>query len=138
MPPTPHAFMTGMGTRGPWMCFNRMKGLTATNTLYTIRFHGSITEIQRYGLALSLLSSPAQRQIRRIGRSYADGLVKYEPGALLKLELPSFTVSPNLKTLYGKAVKALLKGDRIASRHLADSALINSQHTLSPQYRRTA
>ena len=33
MPSRPHGFVTGMSQHGPVICFNRMRGLSATNTL---------------------------------------------------------------------------------------------------------
>ena len=74
--------------------------------------------------ALALLSSVAQRQIRRIGRRYADGLVKYEPGPLSKISLPQLTVDADHKSLYRRAVDALLGGDRVMAKDIADSVLL--------------
>ena len=88
MPKTPDAFLSGMNQKGPWLSINEMAGLNATNTLYVVSFRNRNRKAW-YRWALAILSSKAQRQIRRIGRRYADGLIKYEPGALGKIELPS-------------------------------------------------
>lgn len=122
MPKAPHAFLSGMSQHGPWLCINEMDGLNATNTLYVVTFR-SQSRNTWYMWALALLSSIAQRQIRRIGRRYADGLVKYEPGPLGKIKLPKMKLDADHRVLYIRAVDALLSGDRVMAKEIADSAL---------------
>jgi hypothetical protein len=100
-----------------------MDGLNATNTLYVVTFR---TEDQQtwYMWALALLTSTAQRQIRRLGRKYADGLVKYEPGALSKIKLPKLRPGVDYRSVYERAVRTLLDGDRITTKAIADAALM--------------
>jgi hypothetical protein len=71
--------------------------------------------------ALSMLTSIAQRQIRGIARHYADGLVKYEPGALGEVELPRLQPNANHRLLYQQAVSLLLDSDLTAAKDIADS-----------------
>jgi hypothetical protein len=123
MPKAPDAFLSGMSQYGPWLCINEMDGLTATNTLYVVTFR-SRNRADWYQWALALLSSIAQRQIRRIGRRYAEGLVKYEPGPVSKIKLPKLRLDVDYKSLYAQAVAALLGGDRAMARDIADSALL--------------
>ncbi len=120
MPQVPDAFLSGMTKHGPWLCINQMRGLNATNTLYVVTFRSRNRE-GWFMWALALLSSLAQRQIRRIGRRYADGLVKYEPGALSKIELPRLRSDADHKSLYIRAVAALLAGDLAKAKDIADS-----------------
>lgn len=47
--------------------------------------------------SLALLTSIAQHQIRGIARYYADSLIKYEPGELAEVELP--TPKPDVESL---------------------------------------
>jgi hypothetical protein len=122
MPKVPDAFLSGMSQHGPWLCINEMKGLNATNTLYVVTFRTRNREAW-YMWALTLLSSKAQRQIRRIGRRYADGLIKYEPGPLSKIKLPIVRIEADHKSLYIRAVDALLAGDKGTARDIADSVL---------------
>ncbi len=121
MPKAPDAFLSGMSQHGPWLSINEMDGLNATNTLYVVTFRSRNREAW-YMWALALLSSIAQRQIRRIGRRYADGLIKYEPGALGKIELPALKEDADHKLLYGRAVEALLAEDLRMAKAIADSA----------------
>ncbi len=120
MPETPDAFLSGMSQHGPWLCINEMHGLNATNTLYVVTFRSRNREAW-YMWALALLSSLAQRQIRRIGRRYADGLVKYEPGPLGEIELPKLRTDADHRSLYIRAVDALLAADPAMAKDIADS-----------------
>ena len=122
MPNTPDAFLSGMNQHGPWLSFNEMDGLNATNTLYVVTFRTRSREAW-YMWALALLSSTAQRQIRRIGRRYADGLIKYEPGALGKIELPTLKEDADHRSLYARAVRALLAEDLRMAKDIADSVI---------------
>jgi len=120
MPESADAFLSGMSQYGPWMCINEMHGLNATNTLYIVTFRSRDRELW-YMWALALLSSIAQRQIRRIGRRYADGLIKYEPGPLSEIELPKLRADADYRFLYMKAVDALLGGDSAMAKDIAES-----------------
>lgn len=122
MPATPDAFLSGMSQHGPWLCINEMKSLNATNTLYVVTFRSRDPAIW-YMWALALLTSTAQRQIRRLGRKYADGLIKYEPGSLSKIKLPELMKGVSYRRLYERAVTALLQGDGARARSIADSAV---------------
>jgi len=123
LPKAPDAFLSGMSQHGPWLCINQMQGLNATNTLYVVTFRIRSREIW-YMWALALLSSIAQRQIRRIGRRYADGLIKYEPGPLSKIKLPKLRLDADYKSLYTRAVDAFLGGDLAMAKDIADSVLL--------------
>jgi hypothetical protein len=114
------AFMSGMSQQGPWFCVNEFPQLRATNTLYVVSFLTEYRE-ERYMWALSMLTSIAQRQIRGIARHYADGLVKYEPGALGEVELPRLQPNANHRLLYQQAVSLLLDSDLTAAKDIADS-----------------
>jgi hypothetical protein len=120
MPPVPDAFLSGMSQHGPWLCINETHRVNATNTLYVVHF-SSRNRGDWYMWALALLSSEARRQIRRIGRCYPDGLVKYEPGSLGKIELPRLKTDADHKCLYIKAVTALLSGNPALAKEIAAS-----------------
>lgn len=113
------AFISGMSQQGPWLCINEFSQLRATNTLYILRFADKYRQ-ERYMWALALLTSIAQRQIRGIGRHYADGLVKYEPGALGEVELPRLRPDEDHRLLYQQAVNALLGNDLAQAKDIAD------------------
>jgi len=120
MPSIPDAFLSGMSAHGPWLCINEAQRVNATNTLYVVRFLDR-SRINWYMWALALLSSEVRRQIRRIGRRYPDGLVKYEPGALTQIALRKPRPQRDYKSLYDRAVTALLAGDVASAKEIADS-----------------
>jgi adenine-specific DNA-methyltransferase len=120
MPSVPDAFLSGMSQHGPWLCINETQRVNATNTLYVVRFRSG-NRLDWYRWALALLSSEARRQLRRIGRRYPDGLLKYEPGSLAKVDLPRLRMDADHKNLYIKATAALLSGNSRLSREIADS-----------------
>jgi adenine-specific DNA-methyltransferase len=122
MPMVPDAFLSGMSQHGPWLCINETHCVNATNTLYVARF-SSRNRRDWYMWALALLSSEARRQIRRIGRRYPDGLIKYEPGPLSRITLPKLRKNEDHKGLYIKAVDALLAGKAQLAKDIADSIL---------------
>jgi hypothetical protein len=113
------AFISGMSQQGPWLCINEMRELRATNTLYVVNFlrHHE----HRYMWSLALLTSIAQRQIRGIARHYADGLIKYEPGDLAEVEIPTLKPDVDHRSLYEQAVVALLANDLPTAKEIADS-----------------
>jgi adenine-specific DNA-methyltransferase len=127
MPSVPDAFLSGMSQYGPWLCINETGKVNATNTLYVVRFL-SRKRKDWYVCALGLLTSKARRQLRRIGRRYPDGLVKYEPGQLSQIHLPRLRVDADHKGLYKKAVAALLSGNPVLARKIADSVSIQPNH----------
>jgi hypothetical protein len=122
MPSVPDAFLSGMSQHGPWLCINETGQVNATNTLYVVKFP-SRNRRDWYMWALALLSSEARHQIRRIGRRYPDGLLKYEPGPLGRIALPRLRTDADHKALYVKAATALLARDAGLSREIADSVL---------------
>lgn len=120
LPSLVDGFMSGMSGHGPWVVFREMPRLNATNTLYTVRFRQRSTGDFRAAVAMWLLTSYVQPQLRRIGRRYADGLIKYEPGELgsIKLCLPKRV--RGARGAYFAALDLLLSGERGRSRRIAD------------------
>lgn len=131
LPRRPDAFISGMTGNAPWMCFNEMRGLNATNTLYAVRFRRRFTRTERYAWALSLLTTPAVQQLRRMTRIYADGLRKIEPGQLAELELPVPPDVPDAVRQYRRAVRALMQGDVNKCRAIADGLILGHVGALS-------
>lgn len=123
LPKTPHGFLSGMSTHGPWIALAKKPKLTATNTLYTVRFRMQATENERYGLCLSLLTSSVRAQIKRGGRRYAEQLFKFEPTDLAGLSLPSLPkpLPRNAATVYAAAVADLLNGREASAVQKADA-----------------
>jgi adenine-specific DNA-methyltransferase len=123
MPPTPHAFMSGMQSHGPWLTLNLMPRLNATNTLYVVHFNESVTADQRFAIALAFLTTQVRKQLARTARRYADGLWKFEPGTLRSVAIPSIAECGDARGLYLHAMNALLEGDAAKAQRIADAAL---------------
>jgi adenine-specific DNA-methyltransferase len=123
MPPVPDAFLSGMSQYDPRLCINETNTINATNTLYVVRFL-SRDRADWYLYALALLTSEVRRQLRRIGRRYPDGLIKYEPGQLRNIRLPQLRSDADHRHLYIKAVAALVFGNPRLAKQIADSLLV--------------
>jgi adenine-specific DNA-methyltransferase len=118
------AFMSGMSSCMPWLSFRDMPNLTATNTLYVVNFTDSLLrKQQRIGVAMSLLTSDVRDQMREKGRTYAAGLLKYEPSDLLALQVPKVGKVVADWAAYRRAIRALNEGDELGCRKIADSCL---------------
>jgi adenine-specific DNA-methyltransferase len=120
MPPAFDGFLSGMSNTGPWIAFNRMARLTATNTLYGVVFAKDVSYEQRFSVALSLLSSEAREQLAGLQRRYADGLIKYELGDLKGIRLPVRSEARGAEGLYKRVIDTLLLGDTDGARAMAD------------------
>lgn len=127
LPEQVDAFLTGMSTTGLWMCMNEMPNLNATNTLYVVKFLNEVSRAQRFAWALSLLTSPVQKQIDRVKRVYADGLSKLEPGQIANLDLPVPPSIGSAVSVYRKACKLYLRGERHDAVAIADEAVLSSR-----------
>lgn len=120
LPPRPDGFMSGMSQSGPWICLNGMERLSATNTLYTVRFRERLSPDEQYAWALMLLTSPVREQLPSAIREYALGLSKLEPGDLSQLRLPTPRVVDAMLRVYRTAVESLLGGDASQACSIAD------------------
>lgn len=123
LPPTPHAFMSGMSRHLPFLVLNSMPRLTATNTLYVVQFARGLDSEDRIGVGLSLLTSASRRTLRATARNYADGLVKFEPGELSNLTLEIGARRIGSEPVLDLATNALLDGDAERASAIADAWL---------------
>ena len=110
LPKQVDGFLSGMSQLPPVITFRNMPRLNATNTLYTVRFRKTLSENDRYSIALALLSSPVISQVARNVRRYASGLKKLEPSDLTSLKLPTLKTTPNARKIYCDYVKEAISG----------------------------
>ena len=122
LPARPHGFLSGMTQSGPWICLNTMARLTATNTLYTVRFHRTVPSADRPAWSLMLLTSVVREQLPIAYREYALGLRKLEPTDIRRLQLPVPRLECRRAQVldYDQAVEALLQGDENEALRIAD------------------
>ena len=113
-------FLSGMASAGPWISLSAMDRLSATNTLYVVTFRNARTRAGRAAVGLSLLTTVARNAMSAVGRRYADGLLKYEPGDLKDVKVPVVTRLKGVVHRYRKAVARLLDGDVVEAQRLAD------------------
>lgn len=121
------AFLSGMSKRLPFFVMREMKGLTATNTLYVIRFKGPASLADKATLGLLLLTSAVRRELARHARVYADGLLKFEPAELGSVRIPVVTARPDAMVVLRRATTLLLAGRDSEAEALADSWVAGSR-----------
>jgi adenine-specific DNA-methyltransferase len=127
LPKQVDGFISGMTKLGPWITFCRMPRLTATNTLYTIVFQESLTADQKAAWGLSLLASRRQYAVEGTARIYPQGLCKYEPSDLLRLNLQKIPSRVRgARDAYRRAVRLLLGGHIGESQAFAEGWLDSS------------
>jgi adenine-specific DNA-methyltransferase len=136
LPTQVDGFITGMSPVGPWISLSRMSGLSATNTLYVVRFKNATTLAQRAAIGLSLVSSTARQALARVGRRYPDGLLKFEPGDLKDIPVPVVTRLQGVTKRYQQVVRYLIDGNTSKAEELADEWLEGQEHA-SPKRRET-
>ena len=121
-------FISGMSAVGPWVCLNRFKNLTASNTLYVVEFLKFTTLQDKAALCLTLLTSEVRAQLRP--RRYAAGLTKWEPRDIENL-LISFPIEvKGAYAIYKRAIAALLRGEPTEASAIADAFVRNSDFHL--------
>ncbi|MEM9368762.1 MAG: N-6 DNA methylase [Planctomycetota bacterium] len=127
LPENPELFFTGMSGHGLWMCVNEFPGLNATNTLYVGTFKERLARRQKYAWALSMLTTPVQKQISRAKRMYADGLSKMEPGQIAELQIPVPPKIDRSVLCYREACNLYLEGKRSEASRMADSLVFGDK-----------
>jgi adenine-specific DNA-methyltransferase len=124
LPANVDGFLSGTSSQGPWIALGQMRGLSATNTLYVVTFKSARTSVGKAAIGLSLLTTSAREALSKVGRRYADGLLKYEPGDLENVEIPLVTKLKGVITRYQQAISKLLDGHVLEAQRLADEWLL--------------
>jgi len=123
LPPSADGFMSGMSKDAPWICLNRSPTITASNTLYVVRFNGNLPIAQQAAWCLSFLHPCVREAAERNVRHYADGLRKLEPGDILGLPLVVAKGDESSLATYREALGLLLTGEARESARLAEAWL---------------
>lgn len=121
LPQTPDAFLSGHSPHGIWLALRVMPRLTATNTLYTVRFRKRLSADAMSAWALAVLCTDVYQQWLSRLRVYPAGLRKIEPGDLSEISLPVPVDTRGAVTVYFQAVEALLRENPVRAREIADA-----------------
>jgi len=118
-------FLSGMSKSLPFLVLKGkdIPDLTATNTLYVVRFKDRLSLEQKAAWGVTLLSSSVRRQMEQRARVYADGLRKLEPSELGSLEVPEPPTRRGAITMLSRATQLLLAGKQAEAEALADTWL---------------
>jgi predicted RNA methylase len=114
-------FMSGMSKRLPFLALREMPGLTASNTLYVIRFTRRATTAEKATLGLLILTSAVRKELARHARVYADGLLKFEPTDLGGVWVPVVRARQDAPRVLREATALLLMGREADASAMADA-----------------
>lgn len=114
-------FMSGMSKRLPFLSLRAMPRLTASNTLYVVRFKGRATVAEKATLGLLLLTSSVRREMAGRSRLYADGLLKFEPTDLGCVRVPVIEARRDAARVLREATTLLLAGREGEASVMADA-----------------
>jgi hypothetical protein len=118
-------FLSGMSKHLPFLVLKGkdIPDLTATNTLYVVRFKDRLSMGRKAAWGVALLSSDVRRQLEQRARVYADGLRKLEPSELGSLKVPEPPTRRGAITTLSRATNLLLAGKQAEAEDLADTWL---------------
>lgn len=114
-------FLSGMSKRLPFLVLRGMEHLTATNTLYVVRFKNARKPEDRAAVGIALLTSAVRREFARHARVYADGLIKFEPTELGGVRVPAMKTGPDVLEVFERATALLLAEKEAEAEALADA-----------------
>lgn len=113
--------ISGMSQLGPWIAFKSMSRLTASNTLYTVSFKVELSKNERAAWAISLMTKHGRESLLEFGRRYPDGLLKFEPCDVARVEVPvPKRISGGLK-FYETLIDTHLTQGECESQAMADA-----------------
>ena len=116
-------FMTGMSPARPWVALNHKPGLTASNTLYGVRFPTITSPDEQAAWCLSMLSSTTSKSRTQLVRQYPQGLLKLEPNDVARLAVRRPKNPEGALRLYRQAVALMMAGSTKHAQALADEWL---------------
>ena len=116
-------FVSGMSQTNSWVAFNRMARLTASNTLYGVRFPSIEDPEEQASWCLSMLSSTTAESRGRLTRQYPQGLPKLEPSDIANLAVRRPKTKVDALSLYRSATKLIMAGRPGAAQAIADEWL---------------
>jgi len=116
----PDAFFPYRVSSTPFLAINR-GGFQCTNAVHRIYFSGT-RACEREWIQVSLLSVPGQLSLEAYGRTYGNGVLKVEPGAL-KMASVYRGIGSVPREIYGKIRKQLVERNKTAAMKTATKLL---------------
>lgn len=116
-----HGFVSGMSRQRTWITLNRHPGLTASNTLYGVRFLDIGDVDQQAAWSLAMLSTRSWNCRLDLARRYPQGLMKLEPSDFARIIVPRPLRRRGALDLYRKAIDLMHSGRVKAVREFVDS-----------------
>lgn len=113
-------FLSGMSHCYPWVALNRMPNLTASNTLYGVRFRRSMSIDEQAAWCMSMLSSRTAESRAQWVRQYPQGLHKLEPGDIAKLVVRWPKKVKGARTAYHRVVELIRSGKSAEAQATVD------------------
>ena len=113
-------FLSGMSHNFSWVALNRMRNLTASNTLYGIRFRHPMSVDEQSAWCLSLLSSRTEESRAQWVRQYPQGLHKLEPGDMAKLIVQRPKAVDGARSKYRQVVALIQSGKHAEAQTTVD------------------
>lgn len=124
LPRVPDAFLSPSVASGVRFSLSGLQGLTATNTLYTVRFRHDLAWPDRCTLALALLSKRVTDWVAARARRYPGGLQKLEPSDFLELPVPACSVRADAAERLQLACELLSEGNEARARCIAEDVVL--------------
>ncbi|MDX9715924.1 MAG: hypothetical protein RBT67_00945 [Thauera sp.] len=121
-------FISGTSKLLPFLTLREMPGLTASNTLYVIRFKRRTTMAEKAAVGLLLLTSSVRAELARHARVYADGLLKFEPTDLGAVRIPTVQPREDAIQVFFEATELLLSGKEVEASMMADAWVASTQN----------
>ena len=116
-------FISGMSQTTRFVALNQFAGLTASNTLYGIKFPAMETIDEKAAWCLSLMSTVSAESRARLVRRYPQGMLKLEPGDVANIKMQKPTSIPGALVKYREAAELAITGNIAASRSISDEWL---------------
>lgn len=120
LPKKGDGFISGMSRHMPFFVMAKMRRITATNTLYIVRFRRRQTVAEMATFGLLLLTTGVRRDIQLRARVYADGLLKYEPSDIGSVRIPIVPAHSDAPKLLEEATRFLVSGNHKEASAIAD------------------
>ena len=132
LPPAPDAFATCSRLGAPRLVLNRTP-YRCSNALHSVRWKPSVGAVPE-AVAVGFLTTAVAVWAELFGRRYGGGVLKIEPGTLVKIPVP---IVPGAEDAFEEVDRLLREGQEEAAREFADDRVLGDGLGLTKDRRRT-